>query len=241
MSGRPRGVRVKNAAHIATSEHRVFVDHTIGEVSALLVRPADAACLYVLAHGAGAGMQHSFMQALAQALAKRKVATFRYQFPFVEAGRRRPDHKSRLLPTVRAAIAAGHQAASGLPLFAGGKSMGGRMTSQAIADSNIATVRGLVFVGFPLHPAKKPGNGRADHLADVETPMLFLQGTRDTLADLSVLRPVCKKLGARATLHILDGADHGFSVLKRSGRTDADVLDELVDVAATWMLARCGS
>lgn len=224
-----------------TSTHQVYVSEAIGHVSAVLVRPDNATCLYALAHGAGAGMHHSFMEGIAQALASERVATFRYQFAYTEAGGRRPDHKNRLVATARAAILAAHEQASDLPLFAGGKSMGGRMTSHVVAESRIAALLGLVFVGFPLHPAKKPDTKRADHLKDVHVPMLFLQGTRDALADLTLLRPICEKLGPRATLHIADGADHGFHVLKRSGRSDDDVMRELATTAAAWMSARAVS
>lgn len=200
----------------------------------MLLRPPDAHALLALAHGAGADMHHAFMQQLAEALAARGVATFRYQFPYTEAGKRRPDPRGRLLATVRAAVAVAHAAAPDLPLFAGGKSMGGRMTSQAAAEAPLPAVRALVFVGFPLHPAGREGRERADHLFRVSLPMLFLQGTRDKLADLALLRPVCQELGERASLAVIEGADHGFHVLKRSGRTDAQVMDELADRVAAF-------
>ncbi|HEX7090552.1 MAG TPA: alpha/beta family hydrolase [Longimicrobiales bacterium] len=205
-----------------------------GRVSALLLRPPDAWSLYVLAHGAGASMRHAFMEAIAQRLAARGVATFRYQFPYMEAGSRRPDSPGVLQATVRAAVAAAAGAAPDLPLIAGGKSLGGRMTSGAAAEQPLAGVRGLAFLGFPLHPLKKPAIERAAHLDDVDLPMLFLQGTRDDLADLELMRRVCDRLGRRATLHVVDGADHSFHVLRRSGRTDAEVLDELADAVAEW-------
>jgi len=192
-----------------------------GEVSALLSRPAKARRLLVLAHGAGAGMSHPFMENLADALANVGVATFRYQFPYMEQRRQVPDAPAVLTATVVAALRAAAEAVPGLPLFAGGKSMGGRMTSQAAAQRPLDGVQGLVFFGFPLHPPNRPGTKRADHLAKVTTPMLFLQGTRDTLADLNLLRPVCAKLGSRATLHVIETADHSFHMLKRSGRSDA--------------------
>lgn len=207
-------------------------------VSALLIRPRGARLLYVLAHGAGAGMRHPFLEAVAQALAERDVATFRYQFPYLEAGRRRPDPPDVAAATVRAAVAAAAEAAPGLPLFAGGKSFGGRMTSTAQAREPLPGVVGLVFLGFPLHAPKQPSDQRASHLGDVEIPMLFLQGTRDDLADLTLLRPVCRQLGKRATLHVVDGGDHSFKVLKRSGRTDQEVLAELADTIADWSLSR---
>jgi len=205
-----------------------------GEVSALLLRPAKARRLLVLAHGAGAGMCHPFMEKLAGELAGVGVATLRYQFPYMEARRRVPDAPAVLTATVVAAVRAAAEAAPGLPLLAGGKSMGGRMTSQAAAQRPLDGVRGLVFFGFPLHPPNQPGTKRADHLAKVATPMLFLQGTRDTFADLELWRPVCTKLGPRATLHVIETADHSFHVLKKSGRGDPEVLRELAEEAASW-------
>jgi len=205
-----------------------------GDVSALLSRPAKARRLLALAHGAGAGMSHPFMDNLADALASVGVAAFRYQFPYMEQRRRVPDSPAVLMATVAAALRAAAQAVPGLPLFAGGKSMGGRMTSQAAAQHPLDGVRGLVFFGFPLHPPNRPGTKRADHLAKVTTPMLFLQGTRDTLADLNLLRPVCAKLGSRATLHVIETADHSFHMLKKSGRSDAEVLQELAETTASW-------
>ena len=205
-----------------------------GEVSALLLRPAKARRLLVLAHGAGAGMCHPFMEKLAGELAGVGVATLRYQFPYMEARRRVPDAPAVLTATVVAAVRAAAEAAPGLPLLAGGKSMGGRMTSQAAAQRPLDGVRGLVFFGFPLHPPNQPGTKRADHLAKVAMPMLFLQGTRDTFADLELWRPVCTKLGSRATLHVIETADHSFHVLKKSGRSDPEVLRELAEKAASW-------
>src|SRR6266478_1929863 len=205
-----------------------------GEVSALLLRPAKARWLLVLAHGAGAGMSHPFMAKLAGELAGVGVATLRYQFPYMEARRRAPDAPAVLTATVVAAVRAGAEAAPGLPLLAGGKSMGGRMTSQAAAQRPLDGVRGWVFCSFPLHPPNQPGTKRADHLAKVAMPMLFLQGTRDTFADLQLLRPVCTKLGSRATLHVIETADHSFHVPKKSGRTDPEVLRELAEKAASW-------
>ena len=204
-------------------------------VSALLQRPADARALLVLGHGAGAGMRHVFMGALADRLAAEGIATLRYQFPYMEKGSRRPDRKPLLVSTVRAAVAEGARQAHDLPLFAGGKSMAGRMTSTAAAEAGLPGVRGLVFVGFPLHPAGKPGIERAAHLRNLECPMLFLQGTRDKLAEMELLLPVLAELGKGPWLHVVDGADHGFHVLKRSGRTDEEVLDELATTTATWI------
>jgi len=205
-----------------------------GEVSALLLRPAKARRLLVLAHGAGAGMSHPFMEKLAGELAGVGVATLRYQFPYMEARRRVPDAPAVLMAMVVAAVRAAAEAAPGLPLLAGGKSMGGRMTSQAAAQRPLDGVRGLVFFGFPLHSPNQPGTKRADHLAKVAMPMLFLQGTRDTFADLQLLSPVCTKLGSRATLHVIETADHSFHVLKKSGRSDPEVLRELAEKAASW-------
>ena len=218
---------------LAASERRLQVSKSV-EVSALLVSPARPDALYVLAHGAGAGMRHAFMETMAARLAARGVATLRYQFPYVENGSRRIDPEPLLLDTVRAAVAMGREAAGGVTLIAGGKSMGGRMSSRAAAASPLEDVAGLAFLGFPLHPAGQPGISRAEHLAKVSVPLLFLQGTRDTLAELPLLRPVVDKLGARATLHIVEHADHMFHDLKKSGRTDEQVLDELADTVASW-------
>lgn len=208
-----------------------------GPVSALLLRPARARALLVLAHGAGAGMRHAFMEATSARLAARGIATLRYQFPYMEAGSRRPDAGRTLIATARSAIAAAREAAPDLPLFAGGKSMGGRMTSLAAAEAPLPAVRGLIFFGFPLHPAGKPGTERADHLEAAELPMLFVQGERDRLAELALLRPVCQRLGRRARLHVVPLADHSFHVPKRSGRDDALILDEIAAVAADWATA----
>src|SRR5437660_2571870 len=217
-----------------TVEELRFGVEGAGEVSALVLRPAKARWLVVLAHGAGAGMSHPFMEKLAEELASIGVATLRYQFPYMEQRRRVPDKPAVLTATVRAAVRAAAEAAPGLLLLAGGKSMGGRMTSQAAAEGPLEGVRGLVFFGFPLHPPKQPGTKRAEHLAKVTVPMLFLQGTRDELADLELLRPVCAKLGTRATLHIVETADHSFHVLKSSGRSDAEVLRELAETTVSW-------
>ncbi len=203
-------------------------------MSALLSRPAEARRLLVLAHGAGAGMSHPFMEMLADELASKGMATLRYQFPYMEERRRAPDPPAVLIATVAAAVRAAAEAAPGLPLLAGGKSIGGRMTSQAASQRPLNGVRGLVFFGFPLHPPNRPGTKRADHLAKITMPMLFLQGTRDTFADLKLLRPVCAKLGSRATLHVIETADHSFHMLKSSGRKDAEVLRELAETAVSW-------
>ncbi len=209
-----------------------------GEVSALVMRPPDARAMLVLGHGAGAGMRHVFMDAVARRLGDRGVATLRYQFPYMERGGRRPDPRPILFATVRAAVAAARAEAPDLPLFAGGKSMGGRMTSTAAAQTPLQDVRGIVFLGFPLHPAGRPSSDRAAHLADVTVPMLFLNGTRDKLAELELLEPVCDRLGSFARLRVIDAADHSFHVLKRSGRTDDEVLDELADSTDTFVTQR---
>jgi predicted alpha/beta-hydrolase family hydrolase len=204
-------------------------------VSALLIHPARARAAYVFAHGAGAGMTHASMQAIAAGLGDRGIATLRYQFPYMENGSKRPDAPAVAHAAVRAAVAEAGRCYGGLPLFAGGKSFGGRMTSQAQALSALPGVRGLAFLGFPLHPAGKPSSDRAKHLADIQIPMLFLQGTRDALAELSLLEPVVKGLGRLATLHLVKEADHSFHVLKRSGRNDREVLDEVLDSFAAWV------
>ncbi len=204
------------------------------EVSAVLLRPEKVQQLLVLAHGAGAGMRHPFMESLALALAEKGIATFRYQFPYMEERRKIPDAPAVLTATVASAVQAASTAAPDLPIFAGGKSMGGRMSSQAAALNLLPSVRGLVFFGFPLHPPNNPGIKRAEHLAKVPMPMLFLQGTRDTLAGLKLLRPICAKLKPRATLYIVETADHSFHVLKKSGKTDAEVLQELAAATSSW-------
>jgi len=205
-----------------------------GPVSALLQRPRQAELLYVLGHGAGAGMRHPFLQAVADALGAVGVATFRYQFPYMEEGRRSPDPPHVAEATVRSAVMAAVRAAPELPLIAGGKSFGGRMTSSAAAKRPLPGVRGLAFLGFPLHPPNRPADTRAAHLSDVQLPMLFLQGTRDDLADLALMRGVCERLGARATLHVVDEADHSFHVPKRSGRSAEDVVLALARTLAAW-------
>jgi len=204
-------------------------------VSALWLRPDAAHAALALAHGAGAGMRHAFLESIAARLAERGVATLRYQFPYMEQGMRRPDPPARLVACVRAALHCAAKQAGGLPLFAGGKSLGGRMTSTAAAQSPLAGVRGLVFLGFPLHATGQSGSERGAHLREVGVPMLFLQGTRDPLADLELVKPLCASLGARATLHVVEGGDHSFHVLKRSGRSDEEVQDELADTIVRWM------
>jgi uncharacterized protein len=203
-------------------------------VSALLMRPRDARACYVFAHGAGAGMTHAFMTEAAEGLAERDIATLRYQFPYMEKGGKRPDPPAVAQATVRGAVAAAAQHCPGLPLIAGGKSFGGRMTSQAQAKTPLPGVVGLAFFGFPLHAAGNPSSERADHLGEIRVPMLFLQGSADKLADIDLLEPVVKKLGARAILHLVDGADHSFHVPKRSGRSDREVMVEILEAFAAW-------
>jgi len=205
-----------------------------GSVSALLTRPARASACFVFAHGAGAGMNHPFMAAVAEGLAGRGVATLRYQFPYMEKGSKRPDAPAVAHAAVRAAAAAAARCCPGLPLIAGGKSFGGRMTSQAQAAAPLDGVRGLAFFGFPLHPAGKPSSDRAKHLGDIKIPMLFLQGSRDSLAELRLLEPVVKNLKPRATLHVVKDADHSFHVPARSGRNDGEVMDEILDAFVAW-------
>jgi uncharacterized protein len=207
-------------------------------VSALLRVPEPAWAAYVFAHGAGAGMQHAFMAAFAEGLAARGIATLRFQFPYMEQGSKRPDTPAVAQAAVRAAVAEAARRLPGLPLFAGGKSFGGRMTSQAQARSALPGVLGLVFVGFPLHPAGKPSDERAAHLFDVDLPMLFLQGTRDELAHLDLLQPLLQRLGPRATLALFDDADHSFHVRARSGGGDAQTRASMLDTLAAWLRAR---
>ncbi len=204
------------------------------QVSARLVRPPDAHFLYLLAHGAGAGMRHPFMEDIAHLLADRSVATLRYQFPYMEAGRPRPDSPARAEATVRAAAEFALELAPDLRIIAGGKSYGGRMTSTAQAKSPLPGVRGLAFLGFPLHAPAKPSDKRAEHLTDILVPMLFMQGTRDPLADLSLLRPVTERL-FNATVHVVPEGDHSFKVPKRTGRTVDDIMTELADTVAGWV------
>jgi predicted alpha/beta-hydrolase family hydrolase len=205
-----------------------------GEVSAILVKPPHCRALFVLGHGAGAGMRHRFMDGIAETLSAHGIATFRYQFPYVEGGKRRPDRTPILTGTVRAAVAAARELEPDLPLLAGGKSMGGRMTSTAQAESSLPGVRGLAFFGFPLHRPGDASNARADHLADVDVPMLFVQGTRDRLAELKRVETVVATLGSRATISIVRDGDHGFDVLKRTGRSTEEVYDGMAAAVRGW-------
>ena len=208
-------------------------------VSGLLQRPSQARICYVLAHGAGAGMGHPFMEGVADGLAKRGIATLRYQFPYMERGLRRPDAPHLAQAAVRAAVAGASRLLPELSLVAGGKSYGGRMTSQAQASSPLPGVRGLVFLGFPLHPAGRPSDERSSHLLEVKIPMLFLQGTRDALADTKLLEGLVRRLGSLATLKLFQDADHSFHVPARSGRTDAEVRSEMLDELAPWAIRIC--
>ena len=207
-------------------------------VSALLSRPEPSRACYVLAHGAGAGMDHPFMASVSTGLANRGIATLRYQFPYMERGSKRTDPPRIAHTTARAAVAMAASLMPDTPLFAGGKSFGGRMTSQAQAESALPRVRGLIFLGFPLHPAKSPSRERAEHLRQISCPMLFLQGARDELADVALMRTVTEQLGALATLHLFEDADHSFHVRARSGRTDKEVLDSMLDAIVAWIATR---
>jgi predicted alpha/beta-hydrolase family hydrolase len=220
---------------INAKEIQFVVSEKAGRVSGLLSKPKDAKFLLILAHGAGAGMRHRFLEEAAAKLSDCGVATLRYQFPYMEKRVKRPDSEAVLTDTVRAAITTAKKHAGDLILFAGGKSMGGRMTSLAAAKQPLDGVRGLIYFGFPLHAAGAPGAERGKHLADIDVPMLFLQGSRDTLADLKLLKPLCRRLGEKAELFVIDGGDHSFHVLKSSGRTDDEVFDHVVQKAAVWM------
>jgi predicted alpha/beta-hydrolase family hydrolase len=219
----------------AGKEIHFGINEKVGAVSGLLLKPDGARAMLALAHGAGAGMRHRFMETVALKLADCAVATLRYQFPYMEKRIKRPDSEAVLTDTVRAAMGAAKKIAGDLPLFAGGKSMGGRMTSLAAASQRLDGVRGLIFFGFPLHAAGKPGAERGDHLAAVDVPMFFLQGSRDTLADLKLLKPLCGKLADRAELFVVKGGDHSFHVLKSLARSDDEVLDDVVKKTAEWI------
>lgn len=216
-------------------EHSLHVSDGAGDVSALIATPRDAWAGYVFAHGAGAGMRHAFLEELASLLYGAGVATLRYQFPYMEKKTHRPDPPALAERTVQAAVTSASSEMSDLPWFAGGKSFGGRMTSQAAAHGLIPSARGIVFVGFPLHPPGKPSVARAVHLASVSLPMLFVQGTRDELASMDLVRETCAALGARATLHVVEGGDHSFKVLKSTGKTKTDVMNEIRDAITAWM------
>ncbi|MBR0726028.1 alpha/beta hydrolase family protein [Bradyrhizobium manausense] len=219
---------------VKTKELKLDINN-IGTVSAILTQPDSARACYVLAHGAGAGMRHASMDKIAEGLAKRGIATFRFNFPYMENKQGRPDQPAVAHAAVRAAVEEAARLCPGLKVVAGGKSFGGRMTSQAQSKAPLPGVKGLAFLGFPLHAAKKPSSERAEHLGSVAIPMLFLQGTRDGLADLSLLKPVVAALGEKATLHEIEGGDHSFAVLKKSGRTNDEALAEVLDTLAGWI------
>lgn len=231
-----RPERVERAAERSPAPAGTEID--LAGHPGLVVRPAAARAMYVLAHGAGAGMRHAFLASIAAALAARDVATLRWEFPYMAAGKPRPDRAEVSEAAVREVWAAARAAFADLALFAGGKSFGGRMTSRAHAAAPLADLRGLIFLGFPLHPPDRPGIERAEHLASAPGPLLFMQGDRDELAGLRRLRPVVARLGARATLHVVRAADHGFDVQVRSGRTRGEVLDEIADTVASWITLR---
>ncbi|MHC4052038.1 alpha/beta hydrolase family protein [Bradyrhizobium sp. 25ACV] len=219
---------------VKTQELKLDIER-IGTVSAILTQPDHARACYVMAHGAGADMRHSFMEKVAEGLAGRGIATFRFNFLYMEKKLGRPDQPAVAHAAIRAAVAEAARLCPGLKLVAGGKSFGGRMTSQAQSKSPLPDVKGLAFLGFPLHAAKKPSAERAEHLADIAIPMLFLQGTRDGLADLAYLKPVVEKLGPKATLHEVEGGDHSFAVLKKSGRSNDEALTEVLDTLSAWI------
>jgi predicted alpha/beta-hydrolase family hydrolase len=229
------GIGKHSSASAGIAEQLTLTIDDTRRVSALLQLPPAATACFVLAHGAGAGMDHPSMAAIATELAARRIATLRFQFPYMEKRSRRPDPPPVCHAAVRAAVAEAARRAPKLALFAGGRSFGGRMTSQAQAIEPLSGVEGLAFIGFPLHPAGKPSTERAEHLRDVSIPMLFLQGTRDELANLKLLRPLIKRLGTRATLKLLKDADHSFHVPARTGRKDPDVRAEMLDLLAAWI------
>ncbi len=218
-----------------SSEQEVKIAAGHDEVSGLLTAPSNARACYILAHGAGVGMRHQFMGAVARGLDERRIATLRYQFPYMEQGRKRPDSPKVAQAAVRAAAEKAGELLPGLPLVAGGKSYGARMTSEAQAETPLPGVRGLVFLGYPLHPPGQASDKRAEHLSIVQIPMLFLQGTRDEFADLDYLKPLVERLGSCATLTLFDDADHSFHVPAKSGRNDIEVMVELLDILAAWV------
>ena len=218
-----------------TTAEALSIDVGELQVSGLLLSPRSPQGCFVFAHGAGAGMNHPFMAAVSEELYERGIATLRYQFPYMERGSKRTDAPALCHATVGAAIDAATERLPSVPLFAGGKSFGGRMTSQAQALSPLPGVRGLIFLGFPLHAAGKPSDARGEHLLEVTIPMLFLQGDRDELASLNLLRPLVGRLGKRATLHAVEHADHSFHVPARSGKKDPEVRSEILDAMRDWM------
>lgn len=222
-------------ATMITRELSFQATPSAGAVSALYTAPADSASLFVFAHGAGAGMRHPFIDAINSGLVRRGVSTFRYQFPYMEQGRRAPNPQKTLTDTVRSAVNSARELSPDAKLIAGGKSMGGRMTSLAESIEHLEGLHALAFLGFPLHAPGRDSTDRAAHLRDTALPMLFLQGTRDKLANLAMMKDVCNGLGARATLHLLDSGDHSFKPLKRSGRTQQQLIDEAAATLAEWI------
>ncbi|MEA2830038.1 MAG: uncharacterized protein QOF22_786 [Bradyrhizobium sp.] len=220
---------------IVSAQKLEIAIENVASVTALLIQPDQARACFVFAHGAGAGMTHPFMETVATGLAARGVATLRFQFPYMENGSKRPDSPAIAQAAVRAAVAEAGRRCPGVPLIAGGKSFGGRMTSQAQAAAPLDGVHGLAFLGFPLHPSGKPSSDRAKHLAQVHVPLLFVQGTRDKLAELRLLEPVVTDLGPSASVHLVSEADHSFHVLARSGRNDREVMDEILDAVVAWI------
>lgn len=221
---------------VATKTQELKLDiERIGTVSAILTQPENARACYVLAHGAGADMRHAFMDKVAEGLAERGIATLRFNFPYMEKKQERPDQPAVAHAAIHAAVAEAARLCPGVTLVAGGKSFGGRMTSQAQSKAPLPGVKGLAFLGFPLHADGKPSAERAEHLAGIAIPMLFLQGTRDKLADLGILKPVVEGLGPKATLHEVEGGDHSFAVLKKSGRSNEEALTEVLDALTTWI------
>jgi predicted alpha/beta-hydrolase family hydrolase len=218
-----------------TDSHSLSLTEGRAAVSALWDRPPEMTAVLVLGHGAGAGMRHRFLETVVDGLHRRRIGTLRFQFPYMEAGRRRPDPPAVAVRAVVAAVEAAAGLSPGVPLYAGGKSFGGRMTSTAAAEGRIDVVRGLVFLGFPLHPPGRPGLERAEHLARVAMPMLFVQGTRDRLADLALVQQVASDLGPHAHVHVVEGGDHSFAVPQRMGRPEGDVLDGVAGAVHDWM------
>lgn len=230
------GWRLSGCLILATKTQELKLEiERIGTVSAILTQPDNARACYVLAHGAGADMRHAFMEKVAAGVAERGIATFRFNFPYMEEKKGRPDQPAVAHAAIRAAVAEAARLCPGVTLVAGGKSFGGRMTSQAQSKAPLPDVKGLAFLGFPLHADKKPSSERAEHLAGVTIPMLFLQGTRDGLADLGYLKPVIAALGATATLHEIEGGDHSFAVLKKSGRSNDEALTEVLNALVAWI------
>lgn len=224
-----------NENNVQISNFKFQATESSGKVSGILMMPQQAECLLVLSHGAGAGMHHFFMESMSKELAQLGIATFRYQFPYMEQGKKRPDPPGIAQATIRSAIKKAHELADDLPFLAGGKSFGGRMTSSAASKKPLPFVKGLVFFGFPLHAPGKPSVERGDHLFEVTIPMLFQQGTRDSLAKIDLIRSVCDKLGNKATLQIIEGGDHSFKVPKSSGRNHDMVIQELAEKVAEWI------